>query len=361
MYVARHKRRTSLFEDFSRFLMDDFQATSLDEYGDAETRPDFRKNSFLIEIKSLETPPTEKIENLIEPMMDKNDFPFAFGYLSEKHFADHAGFQASYELILKKIQKSVRDHLKKANRQIREYASKNNISSHGIVAFLNEEIIEFPPEIVMHAINSEIKSGKQPSRTGYGAIDSIFYICESHFNFVPNPPYASYPLCHMLNGDFTPEHAKAATILDLWAKRASSPELLIFRGDGSKGNGAIYIIPDKMKMHELWRHNYRKNRKFCSYSKSKLSILFCQTNMLFLLFCHKSSPGRSNERLTEYLPFLTEVHEEINLRGLDIRALIPKNNIQKIALSELKITKNEREWIRENFRFQQDRESFTPN
>ena len=360
MYVARQNRKISLFDDFSSFLRNDFLATSLDEDGDKEARPDFRKGSLLIEIKTLEIPPTEKIEKIIEPMRELSDFPFAYGKLNEKHFVDHTGFHDSQGEILKKIQKSVRDHLKKANRQIREYASSNGITGHGIVIFLNEKIPEFNPEAIMHAIKSEIKSGSQPGRTGFESVNSVLYISEKHFFCVPQPPFAAYSLFHFQNSEVSQEQTEGERILELWAKRASSPNLEVYYGDGSKANGEIYIIPEKMKKYELWQHNYRKNRKFCSYNKSKLAVLFCQVNMRSLLCFHKNTAGKSQESLNEWSCFATEVLEEINLRGLDLRSLMPKKKTQRLALDGLKISSTEREWLRNNFKFQIDGETFTP-
>lgn len=351
MYVTRRPREQSLSADFNDFITTDFGAKSLDLEGDNERRPDYIRGSLLIEMKSLEVSPQDKVEALLEPDRSKSEWPMAFGMLNEKHFEKSDIFKSKERELRKKNQKSVRDHVKKANKQIRDYGSKNLTDYRGILILLNEDIFELTPEMVCHAVRSEIESGKTPGRTPYDAFDSVIYVSEAHYSPIPHPPYAAYFLTQILVNESETDFVIGSELLAGWAKRSSSPELSVYRGDGGQGNGLVEIVPDRMPRSDLWRHEYKKAPHLASYSRKKLATLFCELIMLSMLTLHKNSPGFQRRELLDDMRRFTEVMEEMSRRGLDLREMTPRRPIQERALSQIKISNSERAWLIDNFIF----------
>ncbi|MBU3260673.1 hypothetical protein KPG71_11660 [Roseovarius sp. PS-C2] len=338
-------------EDFADFVLNDFGAKSLDLEGDVERRPDFIRDSLLIELKSLEVSPQDKIETLFEPDKQSPDWPIAYGMLNEKHFKNSEILKQRERQLRNKIQKSVRDHMKKANKQIRDYGAIHLHQYSGILVLLNEDIFELSPEMVMHAVQTELKSSEQEERTPYDSINAVVYITEAHYFPISTPPFAANYLSELLVGETEPSFSLGAELIDAWARRSSSPALEVFRGDGTQGTGQINIVPEKMAKSDLWRHEYRKAPHLASYSRKKLAMLFCKHMMLSLLTMHKNSPGHCKRDLQGEMRRFTEVLEEMTRQGLDMREITLTNSVQRRSLAQLNATDEEKAWLRANFVF----------
>lgn len=352
MYVTRRPRTRSLVEDFTDFLVNDFSAESLDDKGDVERRPDFRKGSLLIELKSLEASPKAKIEKLLEPARRSYDWPLVFGKLNHKHLRSSKIFREEEERIRAKIQRSTRDHLKKANKQIGEYGTRHLGSFSGILVILNEENFEFTPEVIMHAMHIELKSGRSAGRTPYHYIDSIIYISEAHFTYIESPPFAAYCISKCLTHDTDSVSKASDEIIDGWCRRMSAPELSTYRGDGSFESDRLYIIPEVIPQHELWRHDYRKSCYLSLEDHKSLTTRFCQLIMLSVLYGTTTAPNPPNQtRLQEIMRPFTELLEEFSRRGTDMKSVVPTADIQREALKRLKVDFVERQWLAETFLF----------
>ena len=344
----------SLEADFIEFLANDLAAQSLDEDGDKEKRPDFLwRDQLLIELKSLQTSPQPKVEKTLEPERNSPEWPLAFGMMNPKHFEGTQIQERNKKKLVNAIQKAVRGGLQTANKQIMNYCKTHNKRYGSVVVFLNETLAEHTPEMVMHAVQRELKSGESSGRTNYDGIGSIVYLSEKHFVGLNRRPFAAYYIGHMLNPDVnTASQAETQQVLDAWCKRSSSPPLTVYKGDGTLDNGIIEIVPDNISLSDSWKIEYRKSRSMKGCTKKRLTIEFCKCMMLGSLAGIKGAP-RANDQsaLMRVMKPFTEVMEELAIRGEDMKTIVPTRSIQKKAIRELRLNIIEQQWLKKNFVF----------
>lgn len=354
MYVTRNARRVDLESDFNDFLKNQLGALSLDEEGDKEKRPDFLwREKLLIEIKTLKISPQAKVERIFEAERVTDDWPLAFGTMNAKHLEGSEIYKRNSKRLLKAVQSTIRDHLKKANKQIREYCEVRQKNFGSVVIILNEDLSEYTPEVVVNAVERELRSAETQGRTGYDSLDSVVYISEKHYIGIPRAPFAAYFIGHLLNSKESQlSQSDTVQLLDDWGKRSSAQPLSVFPGDGKLSSGEIEVLAERIPRHEIWRIEYRKTRGMRGYSKKRLTIEFCKIFMLQTLAGVKGAPrvNMPNALFETMQPF-ANVLEELSIRGVDMETIVPTRSVQKKAIRELLLTAEERSWLERNFIF----------
>ncbi|MBM1219942.1 hypothetical protein JQU17_10180 [Ponticoccus sp. SC2-23] len=353
MYVTRPERKLDIESDFFDF-MKQISAISLDEDGDKDKRPDFAwRDQLLIEVKTLRVNPNQKIEKILEPEKELEDWPIAFGILGNQHFQNTDILARNRAEMRLRIQSAIRNHIGKANKQFLTYQSNFSEKKETLLVLLNEDIKHYQPVMVLDAVRREIASAKNdPQRTPYESTESIIYLTEAHYDVIDRPPFAAYPITQYFNENVDNNTHSSLKIAKLWSLRGSSPPLSVFRGDGSKTPGTINIIPERMKQSDYWRHEYRKSPYLRSYSHNKLLDEFTRVTILNVLAGVKRSPSHGKRQLSDNLIPTTHLFEEISLRGIDLRHFVPKSKHIRRTIDRLRLSDEEREWLKSTFKFQ---------
>lgn len=361
MYVERKMRKRSLEKDFFEFLVTKLGAVSLDEDGDKETRPDFQlPDGTLVEIKLLETPPSEKLNKHLEPLRNTEKFPFFAGTADLKNFKDHPAYEENKRELKNKLTRTIRRAFSKANFQHKNYCTAHNIEPSRITVFLNDDINEYSHSVVMQAIHSEIESSKQTSRTPIKETDAVLFISEAHFVQIAAPPYAAYQVSVI--DLLKKKHAVAKTreIAQEWCKLSLGEDLCVYKGRLSGENNFVNVLPQKISESDSWYLEYNRNPYLQSYSRPALAILYTKLLMLQFLGMSPDSPKEiSKDLVSESFRILAHYISELNARGIELHKIVPTGNVQRKALRELRLPKRSEAWLKANFVFHVGGEVYT--
>ena len=353
MHVERPPRTRSLEEDFFDFIQNGLGALSLDLDGDKFSRPDYLlDDDLLIEVKNLEASPSQKISAALTHERTSTNWPLAFGKMGPQHFEKSGILDRNKKELLKKTQSAIRKDLQRANKQFIAHSEREGKRFASVMILLNENHIEYTPDMVGHAIFSEMKSGERAGRTSYSNLDAVIYVTERHYTTLAAPPFAAYTVMQLLNADPHPEIGNYLNkISSGWATRGSSPPITVYGIPKPAPPGIIEIVEPKMAQSELWRLNYRRDPYMKDFSHSQISSAFFANTMKFSLRFIKGAPraGQGHDPLE--LQESTEILEELSLRGTNMLDVIPTPKVLKMALREVRPNRVEEKWLRENFQF----------
>ena len=184
-WIERNGGPDPITPRFTAFLEAKMSGRSLDLDGDKEMRPDYAclGGGLIIEIKSLEGDPSERLSNAIAPAQERDSWPQFFG-------------QWPMEAILKNLPEDEREllrnrlgerfgraivtHLKKANAQIENYEKDNRGIFLRLLVLINEDFVEYEPAIVTYIVQKEFRRKTNSGEPRYSKIDAAVFLTERH-------------------------------------------------------------------------------------------------------------------------------------------------------------------------------------
>jgi hypothetical protein len=328
MRVERRGGPPDLQEAFRLFVLRHLRGRLLDDRQDEEAKlgkfPDFAcfRDLVLIEMKHLESEQNERVNETYKKQVLPEEEPIFYG-TRRVDFDKLSNGDEIRSAILNKLSQTIETHLRKANRQVGDYRSRNpRKNSVSICLLLNSQIDEFSPDVVMHAVHRKIK----PTETGlrFPHIDAVVYISEKHFQQLPDGRVA-FAIATII-GIPAIEQSWKMQLVDLVAQKWSE-----FRTGAAPVSGrpdqfnSIDDIPESMRRHEAWKLAYKRNPYLRTLTDQQLKLHFHRCVALNSLSFLKGSWAKPSQHETSSgIRKFDDAISEINSRGLDMRQFNPR-------------------------------------
>jgi hypothetical protein len=295
------------------------------------------QRNVVIELKSLETDPSEKIETVLQTRREQPDFPVFFGSADlSKVLEKLPDGDTLHTKIGERITRSVEDAFRSAKHQIADTKRAFGLpASSGLLVILNHNVDILSPQILGYKCRQLIDSPSADPRQ-LPAINFVWIIQATHYagidagnKLVPSiyVESAKYPLS-----------ATTRLRIQLLAAQRAQFDGVPFVGaqDSQKIGAATSFEREKaatavpLTQAELWRAQYRANPYMHGLSDEAFlthtSRVFGQLVPFFAMEEGNTSPKRNatseSQVVQDYMSAWTHCLMEMNERMIDIRDLM---------------------------------------
>jgi hypothetical protein len=306
------------------FLKQRLRALSLDEEGDVEERPDFAclKGLVAIEIKSLETDPSERLVNALAPEMESEEWPAFYGaWPIQSVLKNLPNGEQVQEKLLDRLGRTVVRVVKKANDQLSQHASRTQRRNLvRLLLLLNEDHQEYDPNTITYVVQRELARRSEDGSYRNAGIDAVVYLSDRH---VAAAGSAIYLPALVIFGPTLEEQPWKIEVINLilgrwaaWNGVPILPESVVSLDDMVTAEH----VPDTMKLHESWALDYRRQPSMRNWQDEDLRNLWDHVMLLSLLWGHVSSPMKvPQEGFMMCMEKFTHLMQEVSSRGLPLR------------------------------------------
>ncbi len=298
-----------------------------------------------VELKTLEEPGTERLDNLTDELRKREDWPIFLGSAPMQAFIknldDPEGVQRK---VLDRIGRGIINHLKKANRQLEAHAKafpRRNMVR--LLVLVNEDHEIYDPHtvayILWHAVRRE-----EGDRALYEHVDGVLFLTQRHATVRDNK--LTYPVV-TIEGMGCYDDPWKGDVLDLVAKRWGARN-----GDDVHEVGSVEEfttidhIPDKAPRSERWRTEYKRAPYLRSLTKEQLRDRLDENTVMSLLSMCKDPPvklskGMSIAVIRQFGDFMQEMGE----RGIPITELQHSDEREAAAARRLGLSEPVIAWL----------------
>jgi len=295
------------------------------------------QRNVVIELKSLETDPSEKIETVLQTRREQPDFPVFFGNAElGKVLEKLPDGDALHKKIAERITRSVEDAFRSAKHQIAETKRAFGLpASSGLLVILNHNIDIFSPQILGCKCRQLIDSpSADPGQLP--AINFVWIIQATHYAGI-DAGNKVVPSIHIESAKYPLSDTTRRRIRLLAAQRAQFDGVpFVGTQDSQKISAATSFEREKagtavpLKQTELWKTQYRANPYMRGLSDDAFLIhtsrVFGQLVPFFATEEGDMSPKRSvtseSQVVQDYMSAWTHCLMEMNERMIDIRDLM---------------------------------------
>ncbi len=347
MRIERNGPTEALTPEIERFIKGALSGVSLDTPDVSEDlRPDWScLNGLLaIEVKTLEGDAEERIENLNEKFRKREDWPLFYGKMPLDKVLAHTSEPEKLNLeALDRMGRPIRTHLKKANTQLlahQERFQRKNLVR--IVWLINEDHPIYDPQSTAFVMAKTLRR-EGPQNGPLAGIDAVLYITQRHAQ--PIDGRVAFPIVIMFGPGCRDDEWKRLIVQEV-VRRWADWQGLPYYDEKPKLDrfSTLEAIPQKMKRHELWRLQYRRNRYMRELSADALRDRFDEVIALQLLASHRASPLRPPES-AQLMELFTHVLEESNHRGMAITSFAAERDRHIAAAMRLKLPQHILAWL----------------
>jgi len=246
-----------------RFIRDALRGQSLDDPNKSEQlRPDYSCLSGLvaIELKTLEDDGEGRLENLLDQLRQRPDWPLFLGSAPLQSFIKNTGDPDGLgKKVLERIGRGITRPLQKANRQLeayeRDHPRKNLVR---IMVLVNEDHAAYDPQTVSYVLWEAVRWVQADGSPRFAHVDAIIYFTERHATVVQN--LLTFPVTTVEGAGVYDAPWKSEVVRFIqrrWIKYCGYPEL---SADDPHVTDFTTIdhIPDRAPRHERWRTDYRR-------------------------------------------------------------------------------------------------------
>lgn len=341
------KKLTPRFVDF---LVGALRGVSLDEiHSHQKTRIDYACLNWLvaIELKALETDPSERTHNFVDSLRSRDDFPTFFGSVPlEAAFKNMKEPEKLRRAAMDRLGRAIITHMKKANDQLGQhmidYPRRTCLK---VLVLINEDHPEYDPQsvawIAQHEMARENDAGYR-----YANIDAVIYLTERHGQTIDGR--VAMPIA-AIHGPMIEEQAWKEDLLQHIARRWSTwqgrPFYAIDEGDETSFD-TIEHVPDEMPRHELWRLQYRRQPYLRHLNDDELRNEFDEVMLVTTLWGIKGSPIKLNmESSTTAMERFTHIQIEMHERALPMERFGYEFHRELAAARRLKLPQAAIDWL----------------
>lgn len=283
----------------------------------------------IMELKTLTTDTSHKVESAVEKHRERDDFPLFYGKANVRTvLARLPDGEDIYRRVVFALTRSVEDLVRSAEEQITHTREALGLAdSLGLLVILNESVDVLDPGVVGYRVAQVMRRG----RTGLSdsqKVDFVWLLFESHLmgtvqgmRAVPTMLIRGeradcFPWFSAFHKDLVRRWADAngAAYVDAGSP---DPEALRF----TSAREALTPPPSVLPRHEVWRRQYRQRPYLRHLSDDEVlahgSELMKQLMPHFLDGGPGYEPARDNPLMERFTHFL----EEAEFRALDMRRM----------------------------------------
>lgn len=223
----------NLEERFVFFVKNVIEAECID---DIELSPDqqkgkkadylFENRKHIMEMKSLKTDSSDKINKVLEPYTHRANWPIIFGSVDLqrvlKHLPDGEKINAE---IVEAVTDSIEGVIESANRQIRTTQETFNLpDSSGILVILNDVVATLTPELVYYRVNKCLRKKNSNGQPRFPKVEVVVVITTVHYTQV-NAQLRAMPIMIIprQNADSDRAHSFVDSLIKRWSEFEKRP------------------------------------------------------------------------------------------------------------------------------------------
>lgn len=332
-----------------RYMIDRLGAVSMDDMESPEQRRiDYTCYDGLlaIEMKTLEGPPSERLNNYVDQLRDREDFPIFLGSVEmDAVIANMSEPDTIRRKVLERLGRAIVTHLKKADDQLGAHqAAFPRKEMVRAVLLINEHHPEYEPEAVAYIVMAELRR-ERDGHSSLPNIDVVLYFSEKHGTVKDN--LLALPMLTLEGPGMAADEWKSEVVnrfMKGWAEYNGYP---VYHLDQSPQFQTIEDIPEQMPRHELWRLQYRRNPYLRGLSQEQLRDRFDEVIVLSLLFGIKDAPIRlSMPEAIRNIELFTHMQMEMQHRHLPITSFAHSLERDLAAARRLKLPESVLAWLR---------------
>lgn len=296
---------------------------------DGERRADYLlfNRHVILEIKSLETDPSPKMNTEMDRHRDRDDFPVIFGRVGLDKVLQHLpdGKEINDKIYLRTT-RSVEDATKSAEEQISNTAKLLNLpDAVGLLVFLNQNIGVLDPEAVAYRV-AMLMRRKSASEAPY-PINFAWMIFESHAA-IGGPAAKNFPMI-ALRGPQAQSHPWFEELLvyleNAWA-HWNGYALHTANAADMKKFKPVPETPepkpgDKIRRQDLWRRQYNEKPYLRQLSNQGVFGFGKKAFEAVLPYMQKDGPKATPQDWERVMVPWTHFLTEAEFRGLDMRQM----------------------------------------
>jgi hypothetical protein len=321
MRIERTGKIEPLTPQVVAFLTGRLGGVSLDDIHSPEAmRIDYAcmRGLLAVELKTLEEPGTDRLDNLTDELRKREDWPIFLGSAPMQAFInnldDPEGVQRK---VLDRIGRGIINHLKKANRQLEAHAKafpRRNMMR--LLVLVNEDHEIYDPHtvayILWHAVRRE-----EGDRALYEHVDGVLFLTQRHATVRNNK--LTYPVV-TIEGMGCHDDPWKGDVLDLVAKRWGARNGDdVHELESVEEFTTIDHIPEKAPRYERWRTEYKRKPYLRGLTKEQLRDRFDEVATMSALSMLKNSPVKlTQEQDIGLIRQFGDFMQEMGDRGIPI-------------------------------------------
>lgn len=350
--LERTGRVVRLTPRVERFLVEALGGISLDEvHSHEETRIDYAclRGLVAIELKTLEGDPSERTNNFVDTLRDRDDFPTFFGAVPlEAAISNMKEPEKLRRSAIERLGRAIVTHIKKANDQLqRHMIDFPRRACLKLLVLVNEDHPEYDPESVAWIAQREMA---RQTATGYRYqnIDALLYLTERHGQAIDG--LVAFPITN-IHGPLLDQQPWKEDLLQhivvKWAGWQGRPLHTIVDDEDAKF-ATIDHVADQTPRHETWRVQYRRNPYLRGLSDGQLRDQFDEVMLVTTLWGLKGSPIKLDmaAAMTAIERF-THIQIEMHERAIPMEHFNFEFSRELAAAARLKLPQIAIEWLHE--------------
>jgi hypothetical protein len=305
-----------------QFLVEQLSGVSLDDLqSPSGLRPDYLcLNGLLaVELKSLEEDGSARMENLVDELEQRDDWPVFFGMAPLHAMLKNTNDSGALERrALDRMGRGILNHLKKANRQLEAHRVRfPRRSAVRMLLLVNEDHPTYDPQAVSYILWHAMRRRQADGQLLYEHVDLAMYLTERHAQTIESR--VAFPVVLVEGQTCIEEPWKSqvgALVSSRWAAQYGPH---VYTRDMHSPFSTIEQIPKSAPRHEWWRINYRRRPYLADLTDAALRDRFDELMVISMLGMVKGSPVKVlPEAMTANMERFTHLMEEMNGRGIPI-------------------------------------------
>jgi len=291
----------------------------------ASEKADFllEQRSIVCEVKALQTDTKEKIDRILEPVLQRPDAPVFYGeWEMEKVLKNLADGEAIRRKVFEATTSAVWNLFRKANEQIKTTKSTFGVpAAGGVLVLANDLVPILSPQVLVARVN-ELLGRKEPDgRISYPEVEAVWILAETHVVDIGQGQESVAAITIHREDD-----SAAVRCLDAlqrpWAVAHGMP--FVEMKQDLFSTLQFHEIPKSPPpthgpRDERWRLEYRRKPYLRHHSEAQLKEFFAKLMPAMTVGILKGAkPGQlqtASALMEQFAHFL----EELRARGLDFR------------------------------------------
>jgi hypothetical protein len=325
---------------------------SLDLDGDREKRPDYEclGTALVVEIKSLEGDPSERLSNAIAPAQELENWPKYFGRWPVEAIFKNLPEDESDTLrkgLFDRLARAIVTHFKKAESQIANFCASRLDVHLRLFVLINEDFSEYDPSTVTYIAQRELQRKTAEGVLRYANIDAVLYLTERHATNLNGN--VTFPIT-IVHGSCIAERPIALELLRRltarWARWSAGMDAIEKSLDLSEFI-PIHENPKQMRRQDLWEQEYRRKPYMRDWSDDDVVGLWDFTTIMTLLAFHVDSPMKvPRDGIAKLMETTSHLMKEFATRGIALDRIKSTKERNDVAIRKITYGPVVQDWLR---------------